>query len=367
MPGSTDDESSDPQQHAESSQTGGGPRKRVRLFTPAERATHRVVEKQRREALNNQFIELARLLPGLAKTRRLSKSVIVNESIAHQRKQRAERLACARQLRAMRTEQASLVAEVNALREKLGITERRESPVGVDAAEDPEEEREEGPLTVDGESFGAFPAALVEEDEEDARGVALDSAHAKRGRSGKRALSSGCSKTSESDSPSRNASGRESSASPARVSSWINGVVQAAALPHATPPGPLPSFLPSTVPYDADFLAMFSNPSLNPTDPAFPAFYTTSPAPPAIRHPDAFSVNQLPFVQPLPETYNFPAHPYPPPHVYYPPVYTLPADLFSVNFGVLEDYPPIPQATAYSLSYPPVPIHLGTHGGFPSV
>ncbi|KAJ7105847.1 hypothetical protein C8R44DRAFT_886309 [Mycena epipterygia] len=59
---STDDESraSGPRQTSQM-----GRRKRMRVFTSDDRASHRVIEKQRREAPNTQFTELARLLPGL--------------------------------------------------------------------------------------------------------------------------------------------------------------------------------------------------------------------------------------------------------------------------------------------------------------
>ncbi|KAJ7089928.1 hypothetical protein C8R44DRAFT_990788, partial [Mycena epipterygia] len=49
--------------------------------------------------------------PALAMTR-LSKSLVVSESIVHQKQQRVQRLACAQRIRA----QESLVAEVNTLR-----------------------------------------------------------------------------------------------------------------------------------------------------------------------------------------------------------------------------------------------------------
>ncbi|KAJ7698034.1 hypothetical protein B0H17DRAFT_881761, partial [Mycena rosella] len=127
-------------------------RKRTRVFTPDDRATHRVIEKERREALNTQFIDLARLLPGLATTRRLSKSIIVSEAIAHQKKQRAQRLVCAQQIRAMRAEQESLLSEINTLRVQVGNPDRKEvEPLSAEALE---------MLAVEDEVFGAFPAGF---------------------------------------------------------------------------------------------------------------------------------------------------------------------------------------------------------------
>ncbi|RDL36004.1 uncharacterized protein BP5553_06616 [Venustampulla echinocandica] len=87
-------------------------KKRVRAFTSEDRASHRAIEKQRREALNQSFLDLARLLPSLAHARRLSKSVIVNESISYLKTQREIRLAAA-------SEVSKLLADYDLLRRAL--------------------------------------------------------------------------------------------------------------------------------------------------------------------------------------------------------------------------------------------------------
>ncbi|KFY75182.1 hypothetical protein V499_04836 [Pseudogymnoascus sp. VKM F-103] len=90
-------------------------KKRVRAFTSEDRASHRSIEKQRREALNQSFLELARLLPPLAHARRLSKSLIVNESISYLNEQRAIRLAAASEIRDLLADYNSLITQLNAL------------------------------------------------------------------------------------------------------------------------------------------------------------------------------------------------------------------------------------------------------------
>ncbi|OBT87802.1 hypothetical protein VE02_02152 [Pseudogymnoascus sp. 03VT05] len=90
-------------------------KKRIRAFTSEDRASHRSIEKQRREALNQSFLELARLLPPLAHARRLSKSLIVNESISYLNEQRAIRLAAASEVRDLLADYNSLITQLNAL------------------------------------------------------------------------------------------------------------------------------------------------------------------------------------------------------------------------------------------------------------
>ncbi|KAL1747760.1 hypothetical protein HDZ31DRAFT_60937 [Schizophyllum fasciatum] len=101
-------------------------KKRRRAFTATDRAQHRVIEKQRREALNDRFIDLARLLPALAPVRRLSKGLILDASVAHLRALRAAApelralLAERDALFAARAEADTLHAEIDALRARLG-------------------------------------------------------------------------------------------------------------------------------------------------------------------------------------------------------------------------------------------------------
>ncbi|KAJ7580679.1 hypothetical protein C8J56DRAFT_269360 [Mycena floridula] len=89
-------------------------RKRLRVAT--DNAGHR----HKRDVLNDDFVNLARLLPGLANTRKLTKSLIVHEAIAHQQFQRRQRCLAADELRKMIAERDALVAQVNAQRIRLG-------------------------------------------------------------------------------------------------------------------------------------------------------------------------------------------------------------------------------------------------------
>ncbi|QKX58227.1 uncharacterized protein TRUGW13939_05348 [Talaromyces rugulosus] len=91
-------------------------KKRVRNFTPADRAAHRVFEKSRREAFNDQLMELARLIPAISSAARLSKHTIVNESIAYHRAQDKQCLAGIRGIQALLAERDELLEEVNSLR-----------------------------------------------------------------------------------------------------------------------------------------------------------------------------------------------------------------------------------------------------------
>lgn len=90
-------------------------KKRVRNWTPADRALHRVFEKERREAFNERMLELARLLPRLATVQksRLSKHVIVDESIEQSKAQSAALAAAAVGIRELLLERDGLLQEVN--------------------------------------------------------------------------------------------------------------------------------------------------------------------------------------------------------------------------------------------------------------
>ncbi|KAJ9128109.1 hypothetical protein QFC24_000400 [Naganishia onofrii] len=94
------------------------PRKRVN--TAEKRASHNLVERQRREQLNGRFLDLARLLPSLATQKRPSKSAIVNGSIHHLTDQRNARLIAARELRALFTESQDMLKELNEYRVQGG-------------------------------------------------------------------------------------------------------------------------------------------------------------------------------------------------------------------------------------------------------
>lgn len=131
-------------------------KKRTRIFTPEDRASHRLIEKQRRESLNESFLELARLVPELAQVRQLSKSIIVNKSIAHLRSVRAMNLAAAPEIRSLLAEYESLLAEVNVWR---SLNDQNPRPLlnftgGSSAIEHI--------LNAEQEKFGTFPQGFDE-------------------------------------------------------------------------------------------------------------------------------------------------------------------------------------------------------------
>ncbi|KAM0229479.1 hypothetical protein ACHAP5_011649 [Fusarium lateritium] len=93
---------------------------RPRPLPPDVTARNLAIEKQRREALNENFLELARMLPSLASTRRLTKVLIVNASVEHVRQQRTLCLDAAQDMQDVLAENNRLVAEVNAWRAQFG-------------------------------------------------------------------------------------------------------------------------------------------------------------------------------------------------------------------------------------------------------
>ncbi|KAK7018638.1 macrophage erythroblast attacher [Favolaschia claudopus] len=92
-----------------------------RANTAERRASHNAVERQRREALNARFLDLAAVLPNLANVRRPSKSSIVNSSIAHVHASRRHRILAAQQLRTLASECESLRREANEWRARAGV------------------------------------------------------------------------------------------------------------------------------------------------------------------------------------------------------------------------------------------------------
>ncbi|KAF2179398.1 hypothetical protein K469DRAFT_596168, partial [Zopfia rhizophila CBS 207.26] len=107
-------------------------RKRIRVWTPEDRAAHRVFEKSRREAFNDNLIDLARQIPSLARTRRLNKHMIVDHSITRHKLQRQLCLYAAQELSVLVTERDELLAEVNRWRlaSAAPVTPREARPVG---------------------------------------------------------------------------------------------------------------------------------------------------------------------------------------------------------------------------------------------
>lgn len=94
------------------------PRKRVN--TAEKRSQHNAIERARRETLNSKFLDLARLLPSLASSRRPSKSAIVNGSISHLTYQRKQRLLASKLLKQVCVERDELLREVNEWRSVSG-------------------------------------------------------------------------------------------------------------------------------------------------------------------------------------------------------------------------------------------------------
>ncbi|KAI8623155.1 hypothetical protein F5Y19DRAFT_481993 [Xylariaceae sp. FL1651] len=102
-------------------------KKRVRNFTEDDRAAHRIFEKSRREAFKEALTNLASLLPVLAETepQRLSKHVVVDESIAFIRSQQDQIRAATEHLQAVTRERDQLLAELNQWRGGAGIELRQ--------------------------------------------------------------------------------------------------------------------------------------------------------------------------------------------------------------------------------------------------
>lgn len=151
-------------------------KKRVRSFTAEERASHRIIEKQRREALNESFLvrhtkasclclfvlsfpclltsvsqELARLIPALAQAQRLSKSLIVAEGATRLRTQRKLCLEAATGIQTLLQENHEILTELNGWRLQNGHPER-EAPATSEAIMDL--------LKLHNDTFGTFPGGF---------------------------------------------------------------------------------------------------------------------------------------------------------------------------------------------------------------
>ncbi|KAI1421157.1 hypothetical protein F5Y12DRAFT_787666 [Xylaria sp. FL1777] len=102
-------------------------KKRVRNFTEDDRAAHRIFEKSRREAFKEALTNLASLLPALADTepQRLSKHVVVDESITFIRAQHEQIRTISDHLETVKAERAELLAELNHWRGGAGIEPRQ--------------------------------------------------------------------------------------------------------------------------------------------------------------------------------------------------------------------------------------------------
>ncbi|KAI1193963.1 hypothetical protein F5X97DRAFT_17665 [Nemania serpens] len=106
-------------------------KKRVRVFTENDRAAHRIFEKSRREAFKEALTNLASLLPALADTepQRLSKHVVVDESIAFIKSQHEQIRAITEHLETAKTERDELLVELNHWRSGVGIEPRQANAI----------------------------------------------------------------------------------------------------------------------------------------------------------------------------------------------------------------------------------------------
>nr|POF04247.1 hypothetical protein CFP56_22002 [Quercus suber] len=94
---------------------------RKRPLPPAVTSRNLAIEKRRRQDMNRIFLDLARCLPRLASTKRLSKNLIVTECLRHLRQQRNMCIAAGRGLRELLSAHNDMIAEVNTLRSQLQI------------------------------------------------------------------------------------------------------------------------------------------------------------------------------------------------------------------------------------------------------
>ncbi|KAF7361292.1 Macrophage erythroblast attacher isoform 1 [Mycena sanguinolenta] len=130
-----------------------------RANTAERRASHNAVERQRREALNARFLDLAAILPNLANVRRPSKSSIVNSSIAHVHASRRHRILAAQQLRMLASECDSLRREANEWRARAGVMRLDTPSRGGDVLDGLYEEEE-----VDDYAVAAVPGYRMEDE-----------------------------------------------------------------------------------------------------------------------------------------------------------------------------------------------------------
>ncbi|KKY16854.1 putative basic helix-loop-helix dimerization region bhlh [Phaeomoniella chlamydospora] len=138
-----------------SSMSGAGKKavkKRVRNFTENDRAAHRVFEKGRREHFKEKLIELARLIPDLAETdsRRLSKHVVIDESIKRHKRLKSRCDTAVREIKALRQERDDLLKEVNIWRRGYG------PPGTVSLQARPQDKAVSDLFAIEQESFGSF-------------------------------------------------------------------------------------------------------------------------------------------------------------------------------------------------------------------
>ncbi|KAL4876159.1 hypothetical protein BJY04DRAFT_223382 [Aspergillus karnatakaensis] len=125
-------------------------------------ARNLAIEKRRRVELNEDFLNLARLLPTLAHTRRLSKVLIVNEALRHLSAQRDICVAAGRDMQGLLAENSRLRAEVEVLRASRcgcgGVPIPTAAPTP--AAPPPVTEAMAQLMSVKDQVYGVFPAGF---------------------------------------------------------------------------------------------------------------------------------------------------------------------------------------------------------------
>ncbi|KAI0973890.1 hypothetical protein F4678DRAFT_390225 [Xylaria arbuscula] len=124
-------------------------KKRVRNFTEDDRAAHRIFEKSRREAFKEALTNLASLLPALADTepQRLSKHVVVDESITFIRAQHEQIRTVTEHLETVKTERDELLAELHHWRSGAGMEPRQANTIS--------------PPTIHGRDIGTTSEAVL--------------------------------------------------------------------------------------------------------------------------------------------------------------------------------------------------------------
>ncbi|TEA20584.1 hypothetical protein C8034_v008563 [Colletotrichum sidae] len=127
-------------------------KKRVRNFTADDRAAHRIFEKGRREAFKERLIELATQIPALNETdpQRLSKHVVVDESIARHKLLESQCLEALHNIRSLTQERDELLVEVNNWRRSTGASQRqsRRASVNLDGLIEVEKDSQRRASTV---------------------------------------------------------------------------------------------------------------------------------------------------------------------------------------------------------------------------
>lgn len=95
----------------------------MRNWTADDRAAHRVFERSRREAFKSRLTSLASLIPSLHSTdpNRLSKHVVIDESITLHREEQQKLAHLLRQVESLVDERDELLTEVNQWRARAGL------------------------------------------------------------------------------------------------------------------------------------------------------------------------------------------------------------------------------------------------------